>query len=279
MELFNEFNGKTILITGGDSGLGLETAKLFSSFGSKIHITGRNIEKLKNAKRLIEDSGTECFIWSHDIRDFETVKKHIMEMFQISYLDYLLNNAAGNFISRTEDLSINAFNSVIGIVLNGAINVTLEVGKRWIIDGRNGSVVNVLATYYDTGSGYVVPSAVAKSGLGTFTKSLAGEWGFKGIRINGIAPGPFRTEGAWKNLIPSQEFEKRLIERNPSGRLSSPREISMLIAFLFSEMASYVNGEILRADGGETPFISGEFNELKSITDEEWKKLREMRKR
>ena len=189
----------------------------------------------------------------------------------------LINNAAGNFISRTEDLSMNAFLAVINIVLTGSINITLEVGKNWIKEGKKGSILSILATYVDSGSPYVVPSATAKSGLQAFTRSIATEWAPKGIRANGIAPGPFKTEGAWKNLIPDDMAENVMIQRNPMRRLGKKEEIGELAAYLMSDAAEFINGETIRIDGGE--FIQGaaQFSMLSMLPDSMWEQMKERR--
>ncbi|MCL4345960.1 MAG: SDR family oxidoreductase [Candidatus Thermoplasmatota archaeon] len=271
------FKGKFYMITGGGSGLGLEISRRLASYGAGIYILGRDREKLVKAKSLVEESGSECNYFPVDIRDYEDVRKIIDDIFSSSGIDGLVNNAAGNFISRTEDLSMNAFLSVINIVLNGSINITLETGKKWIESGRKGAVVSILTTYAETGSGYVIPSAAAKGGLNAFTRSIAVEWGPKGIRANGIAPGPFKTEGAWKNLIPDQSFEDYLVNKNPMKRLGNTGEISELASFLLSDYSSFINGEVIRIDGGEFLRGSGQFNDLSMLPDDAWEKMR-MRK-
>lgn len=271
------FKGKIYLITGGGSGLGLEISKTLSYYGAGIYIIGRDEEKLAKAKTQIEENGNECNYFSVDIRDYEAVRKIVDDIFSSYGIDGLVNNAAGNFISRTEDLSMNAFLSVINIVLNGSINITLEAGKKWIENKRKGTVLSILTTYAETGSGFVVPSAAAKGGLSAFTKSIAVEWGPKGIRANGIAPGPFKTEGAWKNLIPDQSFEDYLVNKNPMRRLGNTKEISELAAFLLSDYSSFINGEVIRIDGGEFLRGAGEFNDLSMLSDDQWENLRSRR--
>ncbi len=273
------FKGKFYLITGGGSGLGLEISKTLASYGAGIYIIGRDKEKLSRAKSQIEDLGSECGYFSVDIREYETVRGIIDNVFSSYGIDGLVNNAAGNFISRTEDLSMNAFLSVINIVLNGSINITLETGKKWIEKKRKGSVLSILTTYAETGSGFVVPSAAAKGGLNAFTKSIAVEWGPKGIRANGIAPGPFKTEGAWKNLIPDQSFEDYLVNKNPMKRLGNVEEIAELAAFLLSDYSSFINGEVIRIDGGEFLKGSGQFNDLSILSDEQWENLKSRREK
>ncbi len=273
------FKGKFYMVTGGGSGLGLEISRKLASYGANIYILGRDREKLAGAKKIIEESGTECNFFPVDIREYEQVRKIVDDIFSSSGMDGLVNNAAGNFISRTEDLSMNAFLSVINIVMNGSINITLETGKKWIENKRKGVVLSILTTYAETGSAYVIPSAAAKGGLSTFTKSIAVEWGPKGIRANGIAPGPFKTEGAWKNLIPDQSFEDYLIKKNPSRRIGTTEEISELAAYLLSDFSSFINGEVIRIDGGEYLRGAGEFNDLSMLPDDVWDRMKERRKK
>lgn len=271
------FSGKGIIITGGGSGLGLQMAKTMGSYGAVIHIISRDQEKLDRANNMLKESGVECFTYSSDIRDYEKIKEIVQNMMKDHEISGLINNAAGNFISRTEDLSMNAFLAVINIVLTGSINITLEVGKNWIKEGKRGSILSILATYVDSGSPYVVPSATAKSGLQAFTRSIATEWAPKGIRANGIAPGPFKTEGAWKNLIPDDMAENVMIQRNPMRRLGKKEEIGELAAYLMSDAAEFINGETIRIDGGE--FIQGaaQFSMLSMLPDSMWEQMKERR--
>ena len=273
------FSGKGIIITGGGSGLGLQMAHTLGSYGAVIHIIGRDQEKLNNAGNTLREKGIECSTYSSDIRDFEKIKDIVDTMMKDHEISGLINNAAGNFISRTEDLSMNAFLSVINIVLTGSINITLEVGKRWIKEGKKGSILSILATYVDSGSPYVVPSATAKSGLQAFTRSIAAEWAPKGIRANGIAPGPFKTDGAWKNLIPGDAAENIMIERNPMRRLGRKEEIGELAAYLMSDAAEYINGETIRIDGGEYINSAAQFSMLSRLPDAMWEDMRERRKK
>jgi NAD(P)-dependent dehydrogenase (short-subunit alcohol dehydrogenase family) len=271
------FSGKGIIITGGGSGLGLQMAHTLGSYGAVIHIIGRDQEKLNNAGNTLREKGIECFTYSSDIRDFEKIKDIVDTMMKEHEISGLINNAAGNFISRTEDLSLNGFLAVLNIVLTGSINITLEVGKRWIKDGKRGNILSILATYVDTGSPYVVPSATAKSGLQAFTRSIAAEWGPKGIRANGIAPGPFKTDGAWKNLIPGDEAENLMVNRNPMRRLGKKEEIGELAAYLMSDAAEYINGETIRIDGGEYINSASQFSMLSMLPDSMWEEMKERR--
>lgn len=188
----------------------------------------------------------------------------------------LVNNAAGNFISPTERLSPNAVNAVLGIVLHGTFYMTLEVGKRWIEQQLPGTMLNIVTTYASTGSGYVVPSAAAKAGVLALTRSLAVEWAPHGIRQVAIAPGPFPTEGAWSRLSPTPELEAKMLGRVPLGRTGRPEELADLAAFLVSDAAGYINGEVVTIDGGEWLRGAGQFNDLAEVTEEQWDRLSEL---
>ena len=271
------FSGKGIIITGGGSGLGLQMANTLGSYGALIHIISRDQEKLNKARNSLKEKDIECFTYSSDIRDYDKIKEIVDKMMNEHEISGLINNAAGNFISRTEDLSMNGFLAVLNIVLTGSINITLEVGKRWIKDGKRGNILSILATYVDTSSPYVVPSATAKSGLQAFTRSIAAEWGPKGIRANGIAPGPFKTDGAWKNLIPGDEAENLMVNRNPMRRLGKKEEIGELAAYLMSDAAEYINGETIRIDGGEYINSAAQFSMLSMLPDSMWEEMKERR--
>jgi NAD(P)-dependent dehydrogenase (short-subunit alcohol dehydrogenase family) len=186
-----------------------------------------------------------------------------------------MNNAAGNFLARTEDLSMGAFQSVIGIVLMGTLHATMACGRRWLAAGRGGVVLNITTTYTVTGSAYVVPSAVAKAGVQALTRSLAVEWGNRGIRMNAIAPGPIPTEGAFSRLLPRPELEVAAKNRNPLGRFGTVEEFANLAAFLISDGAGYINGEVVTMDGGEWLQGAGEFTALgRELTAKEWEMMR-----
>ena len=187
--------------------------------------------------------------------------------------DILVNNAAGNFIARSETLSHRAVDAVLGIVLHGTSNVTLACGRRWLEARRAGTVLSIVTTYAWTGSAYVTPSAMAKAGVLAMTRSLAVEWGGRGVRLNAIAPGPFPTEGAWQRLVPNAELAREFETRNPLERPGEHRELADLAAFLASDGAGFINGEVVTIDGGEWLKGAGQFNFLERLTDADWTAL------
>jgi len=270
------FKGKTVVITGGGTGLGKAMARCLMLLGASVVICGRRKEVLESATReLREETGGEVLGVPCDIRIPEQVENLLAEAtLRFGQTDSLVNNAAGNFICPTERLSYNAFNTVVDIVLRGTANCTLAFGKQWIAQGTGGTVLNIVATYAWTGSGYVVPSAVAKAGVLALTRSLASEWGKYGIRMNAIAPGPFPTEGAWSRLMPAAVQElSNPAERIPSGRVGRPEELANLAAFLLSHYSAYINGDCITIDGGEWLRNAGEFNFLEALSPTEWDEL------
>lgn len=267
-------NDKVIVITGGGTGLGRAMGEYFLELGAKLAICGRRAEVLeKAAQEMMEAKGSEVFTHSCDVRSYEEV-----EAFRDAVLnhygkvDVLLNNAAGNFISPSERLSPGAFDAVIDIVLKGTKNCTLAFGKHWIQkEEKNKVVLNITTTYAATGSAFVVPSAMAKAGVSAMTRSLAVEWARYGIRFNGIAPGPFPTEGAWSRLLPGDIPDMLKIENQvPLKRAGEKQELANLAAFLVSDFAAYMNGEIVTIDGGEWLLGAGELNFLQAVPDEMW---------
>ncbi len=274
------FANKIVVISGGATGLGLEMAKKIGSYGATIVILSRNEERLNAAVESLKNEGINAHYYVCDVRDHVKVDETVQEIGNgLGPINCLINNAAGNFISRTEDLSVKAFETVIGIVLMGTIHLSLSVGKMWIKEQIKGSILNITTTYSWTGSGYVTPSAAAKGGVTAFTRSLASEWGSRGIRVNAIAPGPFKTEGAWKRLVPSEVIEKEMTKRVPLGRLGNPEEISELAAYLLSDYSGYINGDVVTIDGGEWIYGGGQFNQLSTLPDEFWESLKESRKK
>jgi len=265
---------KRILITGGGTGLGKGMARRFLELGATVYICGRRKDVLSQTESELETLGNIRTL-PCDVRNTEAVEEMIGTIWRGGPLDILVNNAAGNFLARTEELSPGAFQAIIGIVLVGTINVSMACGRRWLQEKRAGSILNISATYAPTGSAYVVPSAVSKAGVDALTRSLAVEWGNRGIRVNGIAPGPIPTEGAFSRLLPRRDLEKRALERIPSGRFGTVEELADLAAFLVSDRSGYINGEVVRMDGGELIQGAGEFTALgRSLTDEEWKMMK-----
>lgn len=267
--------GKTILVTGGGTGLGKSMALRFAELGANLVLTGRRQEVLETAAHEIEKKGAKVFLKTSDIRKYDEVETVFDEAQKIfGNIDVLVNNAAGNFISPTELLSPNAFNAVLGIVLNGSFHATLAAGRRWINSQRGGRVLSIVTTYAWTGSAYVVPSACAKAGVLAMTRSLAVEWAKYKIRLNAIAPGPFPTEQAWENLVPPG-FEEKWRKRIPLGRTGRHEELANLAAYLVSDFADYINGEVVTIDGGEWISGAGEMNMLTEMTPEDWAKMAE----
>jgi NAD(P)-dependent dehydrogenase (short-subunit alcohol dehydrogenase family) len=265
--------GKNILITGGGTGLGRAMGEYFLELGANLVITSRKLEVLEEtAKEMMAKSGGKVIPIVCDVREIDQVEvmwaKCIAEFGQIHGV---LNNAAGNFISPTERLSANAFNTVLDIVLKGTSQVTLTAGKHWIAEKQPGVFLNIVTTYAWTGSGYVVPSAAAKAGVLALTRSLAVEWAKYGIRSNAIAPGPFPTEGAWSRLLPGDLVKKfDPAKKVPVGRVGVHQELANLAAYLISDFSAYVNGDVITIDGGEWLKGAGEFNNLEMIPQEMW---------
>ncbi|WLD22802.1 SDR family oxidoreductase [Flavobacterium dauae] len=276
----NALNDKVIIVTGGGSGLGKAMTTYFLELGAKVAITSRDIEKLQNtAKELEEKTGGICLSIACDVRHYDQVENMLQQVLSaFGKVDVLLNNAAGNFISPTERLSANAFDTIIDIVLKGSKNCTLALGKHWIDKGeKNKTVLNIVTTYSWTGSGYVVPSATAKAGVLAMTRSLAVEWAKYGIRMNAIAPGPFPTKGAWDRLLPGELKDQFDITKQvPLRRVGDHQELANLAAYLVSDFSQYINGEVVTIDGGEWLQGAGEFNMLENIPKELWDLLEQM---
>jgi NAD(P)-dependent dehydrogenase (short-subunit alcohol dehydrogenase family) len=268
---------KVVLITGGGTGLGRAMGERFLQLGAKLAIAGRRENVLEQAAEEMRAGGGEVFFTPCDVRDTAQVEGMMDAVFaHYGRVDVLVNNAAGNFISPTERLSPRAFDAVLGIVLHGTTYCTLELGKRWIASGQPGTVLNIVTTYAWTGSGYVVPSAMAKAGVLAMTRSLAVEWAKYNIRHVAIAPGPFPTEGAWSRLAPTPDFEQHMIDRIPLGRVGHKDELTNLASYLISDYAAYINGEVVTIDGGEWLQGAGEFSDLRRLPTEAWDKLAEM---
>jgi len=275
-------SGKTIVVTGGGTGLGKSMATYFLTLGANVVITSRKMEVLEaSAKEMSEETGGHVLPFACDIREHDQVNAMLdASVESFGSIDAVLNNAAGNFIAPTERLSHRAFDIVVDIVLRGTYNVTLAMGKRWIDAKKPGTFLNIVTTYAWTGSGYVVPSACAKAGVLALTRSLAAEWGKYGIRSNAIAPGPFPTKGAWDRLFPGDVAEEiDPLKRIPLGRFGEHQELANLAAYLLSDYAAYINGEVVTIDGGEWLKGAGEFNGLDAISPDMWDRLEDMRRK
>jgi NAD(P)-dependent dehydrogenase (short-subunit alcohol dehydrogenase family) len=271
-------SSKRILITGGGTGLGKAMAARFLQLGATVYICGRREEVLEQTAAELSAQGT-IHALPCDVRNRDAVEAMIETIWESAPLDVLVNNAAGNFIARTEELSPRAWDSVIGIVLLGTLNATLACGKRWLQSNHTGTVLSISATYAPVGSAYVVPSAVSKAGVEALTRSLAVEWGNRGIRMNAIAPGPIPTQGAFSRVLPRADLEALALDRNPMHRFGTTEELANLAAFLISDGSSYINGEVIRMDGGEFLQGAGEFTTLgRALTDKDWESLKPRKK-
>src|ERR1700723_4515690 len=267
-------HNKRILITGGGTGLGKAMARRFLELGATVYICGRREEVLQKTVAELSANGPIRAL-PCDVRNLDAVESMVDSIWKGGPLDILVNNAAGNFIARSEELSPRAFESVIGIVLMGTLHATMACGRRWLKANHPGTVLSISATYPSVGSAYVVPSAVSKAGVEALTRSLAVEWGDRGIRMNAIAPGPIPTQGAFSRLLPRPEFETAALDRNPQHRFGTVEELANLAAFLVSDGSAYVNGEVVRMDGGEFLQGAGEFSNLgRLLTNEDWESLK-----
>ncbi|MGB8495862.1 MAG: SDR family oxidoreductase [Candidatus Acidiferrum sp.] len=267
---------RAIFLTGGGTGLGRSMALHFAKLGARLFLTGRREEPLKKTCEEIHHDGGAAAFTTCDVREYDAVETAMTTAENHwGEIDTLVNNAAGNFMARTEKLSPNAFQAVVGIVLNGTFHCTQAFARRRIAKKLGGNVLNISTTYAaaNCGSGYVVPSACAKAGVLAMTASLAVEWAKYHIRVNAIAPGPFPTEGAWSRLIPSQQFEEYALNKHPMKRFGKHGELTNLAVFLISDMAEYINGECVVIDGGQWLRGAGEFNDLAMIPDAAWEQL------
>ncbi len=271
------FRDRTIVVTGGGTGLGRSMGQYFVELGANLAICGRRRDVIEQtAREIAESSGGQVFALPCDVRQPEQVEAFLDAVTErFGTIHSLVNNAAGNFVCPTERLSYNAINTVVDIVLKGTYNFTLAAGKRWIEQRTAASVLNISTTYAWTGSGYVVPSAVAKAGALMLVRSLASEWGKYGIRINAIAPGAFPTEGAWSRLRPEQLGDENDMRREkiPLQRYGEHQELSNLAAYLISDFASYVTGTCVTIDGGSWLRGAGQFNDLEHVSSDQWDTL------
>ena len=267
---------KRILITGGGTGLGKEMAIHFAKHGAVLYICGRRENVLKEtADEISEKYSTKVNYQTLDIRASKDVDDYVHSIFEESPLDGLVNNAAGNFISPTKDLSHKGFDAIANIVFHGTFYMTHSVGKRWIESSCKGSIINILTTWVWTGSPYVVPSAMSKSGINAMTKSLAAEWGKYGIKVNGIAPGPFPTKGAWERLNPENN-DGDMMSTVPLGRVGEMSELQNLATFLMADGCDYLTGQTIGIDGAQYLTGGGTFSQLDKLSDEDWENMRKL---
>lgn len=265
---------RRILVTGGGTGLGLAIATRYAELGASLVLLGRRADPLVAATaELQRNFGADVDWFQCDICKPEEVSTTLERIWSKAALNGLVNNAAGNFVAKTEDLSYRAFDAVFNIVLHGTTYVTLECGKRWLRQRAKATVISIVTTYASTGSAFVVPSAMAKAGVLAMTRSLAVEWGRRGVRLNAIAPGLFPTAGAWERLVPNERMHAAVEKRNPLGRFGQHAELANLAAYLMSDLAGYINGEVVTIDGGEWLQGAGQFNLLESMSDEEWQQM------
>ncbi|MDF7811864.1 SDR family oxidoreductase [Hymenobacter sp. YC55] len=278
----NALQGKTIVVTGGGTGLGRAMTTYFMQLGANVVISSRKLDVLeKTAEELRQQTGGSILAVQCDVRKYDEVEALLQKTIDtFGGVDVLLNNAAGNFISPTERLSHKAFDVIVDIVLRGSYNCTLAFGKRWIADQKPGTILNIVTTYASVGSAYVVPSAAAKAGVLAMTRSLAVEWAKYGIRSNAIAPGPFPTEGAWSRLFPDPLAKKLDPAASvPLKRVGDHQELANLAAYMVSDFAAYMNGEVVTLDGGEWLNGAGEFNKLEAIPAPMWDEIEKTMRR
>ncbi len=253
---------KVIIVTGGGTGLGRSMALRFAELGAKLVLTSRRQEVLDKAASEVEERGSEGLAVTCDVRDYGQVEAMVAKTVErFGKVDCLLNNAAGNFLCPSEDLSPGGFNAVVGIVLGGSFNCSHAAGKQMIAQGTGGSILSITTTYATVGSSYVLPSACGKAGVLVMMRSLAVEWAKYKIRCNAIAPGPFPTEGAWQKLVPPGMEEMLSPDKIPARRFGEHHELANLASYLLSDGSAYITGQQITIDGGES-LMAGEFNAL-----------------
>ena len=264
-------DGRRVLITGGGSGLGKAMARRCLELGAELVICGRREAALSETQAEFDAAFPGRTAWrTCDIREADQVEAMLDDLFAEAPIDSVVNNAAGNFLARSETLSPRAFDAVTRIVMNGTAYVSLGLGRRWIERGIAGTAVSIVTTYARTGSPYVLPSACGKAAVEALTKSLAVEWGPRGIRFNAVAPGPFPTEGAWSRLVPDRDLEGEWQRRVPLGRFGRHTELGDLVAFLLSDHAGFINGDTITIDGGEWLKGAAQFSFAEQLTEAEW---------
>src|SRR6185369_14797051 len=252
--------GKTTVVTGGGSGLGRSMAVRMGGLGAAVAVLGRRPAPLEETAREIREKGGRAAAVPCDIREPEAVRSAVDAVErELGPVNQLVNNAAGNFLAASEDLSPNAFNSVVQIVLYGSFHCTREVGRRLIERQSKGEILSIVTSYAQTGSAFVLPSAVAKAGVLAMMRSLAVEWATYGIRLNAVAPGPFPTEGAFSRLMPGSEMEKQARRRIPSRRFGEHWELTNLVAYPMSDASPYQTGDLVTIDGAEGLFSGQQF--------------------
>ena len=277
MTMFRDglLDGQKILVTGGGTGLGKSMSDAFARAGAEVVIWGRRgVVADATAKELTEATGGTVSAMAVDIRNGGAIDEAMQAIFDAGPLTGLVNNAAGNFISPTEDLSPNAFNAIASIVAAGTFNTTVAAGKRWIEGGHRGNILSIVTTWIWNGGPFTVPSAMSKAGVAAMTMSLAQEWGPKGIRANAIAPGPFPTKGAWERLMPAPLMEKTGMGNGASSiplrRMGEHDELTNLATFLMAPGCDYLTGAVIPIDGGQWLASDGNFHGLSALDRSDW---------
>ena len=265
-----------VVVTGGGTGLGRVMALTFADLGAAVTINGRRSDPLSETVTDIEEAGGTAEGISCNVRDPEAVQAFFEEAEERQGLvTRLVNNAAANFLAPTEDISPNGFDALVKTNLYGSFYCTQACGRRWLERETEGVVLSIATTYAETGSAYAVPSAMSKAGIVAMMRSLAAEWGSEGIRLNVVAPGPFPTEGAWDRLVPDEDLAQQMKDRVPLGRFGSPDELADLASVLLSDLAGYMNGEVVTFDGGEALAAGGQFNTFTRMPRQQVKALME----
>ncbi len=268
-----------VVVTGGGTGLGRAMAMRCAELGAAVTINGRREEPLETTVSDIREAGGTAEGISTNVRDVDSVNEFFDEAEERQGpVTHLINNAAANFLAAAEDISPNGFDAIIKTNLYGSFYCTQACGKRWIDREEGGVVLSIATTYAETGSAFVLPSAMSKAGIVAMTRSLAAEWGTAGIRLNAIAPGPFPTEGAWERLVPGSDMEEQMKQRIPLRRFGEPKELANLAVFMLSDVSSYMNGELVTFDGGEVLTAGGQFNDFTRMSRDTIKSMMEMMK-